>query len=488
MTYIRSSMSSLAETTAEEGARRVALSYLDQAAKASKHIHDDEAVEALHDFRVGMRRLRSCLRAYDAILGKSVGDKTRKRLKKVASATNPGRDAEVQLDWMVQLSQTAAPEERHGVDWLAGRLRDDKDAAYAHVRARLCDEFDKIEDKLRGALSTYTVRHVVGEPSSGPRFGELAAEVLEQQLEALRDDLARVHGIEDEAVAHRARIHGKRLRYLLEPFRGQVEGAKTLVKHLKALQDLLGDLNDLHNLAVTVGNALEESSVERARRLREAATTAGGDVIAELETDNEPGLLAMLKRIQKDRFDMFGRLMDEWLAEGGRLDTVEAELEELTERLRGAAPVEIERKYLLLGLPEVCNGAAPLRLEQGYLPGKRLIERVRKSVNGASTTYRRTVKLGAGIERIEVEEDCSPEVFDALYALTEGKRVVKKRYCVTEGDLVWEIDAFTDRDLFLAEVELPSVDAEVRLPDWLAPLVVREVTDEDAFVNANLAK
>ena len=48
----------------EEGARLLALSFLDQAAQARPRLADPADTEALHDFRVGLRRLRSCLRAY----------------------------------------------------------------------------------------------------------------------------------------------------------------------------------------------------------------------------------------------------------------------------------------------------------------------------------------------------------------------------------------------------------------------------------------
>jgi len=47
---------------------------------------------------------------------------------------------------------------------------------------------------------------------------------------------------------------------------------------------------------------------------------------------------------------------------------------------------------------------------------------------------------------------------------------------------------FEDRDLLLAEVELPSTYTQLTLPDWLAPHVVREVTNEPDYVNLNLAR
>ncbi len=65
--------------------------------------------------------------------------------------------------------------------------------------------------------------------------------------------------------------------------------------------------------------------------------------------------------------------------------------------------------------------------------------------------------------------------------------MAKRRHRVPEGSLVWEIDEFTDRDLVLAEIELPARSADVPLPDWLRPLVVRDVTDDPAYLNENLA-
>ena len=53
--------------------------------------------EALHDFRVAVRRLRSVLRAYRRWLGRAAARKARRRFRSLAATTNDGRDAEVQL-------------------------------------------------------------------------------------------------------------------------------------------------------------------------------------------------------------------------------------------------------------------------------------------------------------------------------------------------------------------------------------------------------
>lgn len=152
-----------------------------------------------------------------------------------------------------------------------------------------------------------------------------------------------------------------------------------------------------------------------------------------------------------------------------------------------APPREIERKYLLRALPEEARTAPVHEIWQGWIPGVRLQERLRRIRSGGTERFFRTVKLGRGMSRIEVEEETPADLFERMWPLTEGRRVHKRRYTVAVGALVWEIDDFLDRTLVLAEVELPSEDTPVHVPGWLAPLLEREVTGEDAYVNVNLA-
>lgn len=153
-----------------------------------------------------------------------------------------------------------------------------------------------------------------------------------------------------------------------------------------------------------------------------------------------------------------------------------------------ALPREIERKWLLSSLPPGVRTVVPAELEQGYLPGEALVERIRRETHEGEIRWLRTVKLGRGIARIEVEEEASAELGAALFALTVGSRVAKRRYAIADGTLTWEIDEFTDRALCLAELELPDESTTVTFPEWLAPYVMREVTGERAFTNWQLAR
>lgn len=151
--------------------------------------------------------------------------------------------------------------------------------------------------------------------------------------------------------------------------------------------------------------------------------------------------------------------------------------------------IEIERKYLLRELPPFPRTEAVLEIDQGYLPGEKLVERVRRQQSQAGDVrYFRTVKLGSGVERLELEEETDRRVFEHLWQLTEGRRLKKRRYVVPNGEDMWEIDEFLDRPLVLAELELDRADAKVSIPGWLKPVLVREVTDERQYTNRSLAR
>jgi CYTH domain-containing protein len=149
---------------------------------------------------------------------------------------------------------------------------------------------------------------------------------------------------------------------------------------------------------------------------------------------------------------------------------------------------EIERKYLLRALPPEVAAAPVVEIDQGYLPGERILERIRRVTSADGVRYYRTLKVGAGLERLEFEEETTEVFFRAVWPLTRGKRVQKRRYVIPAGQRSWEIDEFLDRALVLAELELERADEVVEIPAWLSAVLAREVTDEKGYSNFELAR
>ena len=158
--------------------------------------------------------------------------------------------------------------------------------------------------------------------------------------------------------------------------------------------------------------------------------------------------------------------------------------------------IEIERKFLLNRMPSILASAQVLRIEQGYLPddgssrptpGIHRGRLRRTTLPDGSTIYTHTIKSGEGMVRREDEREISIQQFEQAWPGTIGRRLTKTRRQVRDGGLVWEVDDFRDIDLVLAEVELPAADAEIRIPAWLKPHIVREVTDEPQYTNVYIA-
>jgi CHAD domain-containing protein len=238
----------LPQRPAVQGACAVALAYLDDARAAATRLADGSDKTALHEFRVAIRRLRVTVRAYPG-LHEGIPKKQRRRLRKVARATNAARDAEVQLAWFNERSARFSAAERAAVARVRARLRARRRAELARTREALGRSFAKLARRLRRRLTTL-------ESDAGPHaalFGAVAGATLVHyagELDLHITDVA-THAAEPDQM-HASRIAAKRVRYLLEPLEPSLAGAGALVKRLKRLQDLFGALTDAHELDVVL--------------------------------------------------------------------------------------------------------------------------------------------------------------------------------------------------------------------------------------------
>jgi hypothetical protein len=99
-------------------------------------------------------------------------------------------------------------------------------------------------------------------------FGAALAMAIAHELARLRQRLAAIGSPADEKNVHRARIVGKRLRYLLEIVEGTGHApARESVRQLKGLQDILGGIHDSHVIAATIADALVDAAAQQALRL-----------------------------------------------------------------------------------------------------------------------------------------------------------------------------------------------------------------------------
>lgn len=314
------SPAALLQQPAEEAPRRLALSFLAAAECARDRLADPGDKEALHDFRVAMRRLRSCMRSFRPQLGKAASGHVRRGLKALSASSGTSRDLEVQLAWVSAQLPSLNHRERIGTKWLIARLEMRRRDAAARFRAEVERTFPGLRRGLEKSLSTYCRIVRLDSTQPEPVFADALAGILPGLIDALGGKLALLCSADDQHAAHRARIAGKRLRYVLESVEGEVPGVANVVQELKELQNTLGDLHDAHVLAGELARALEDSAALATRRLSAAIVAGEHDSAAlkrEQRRDPQAGLLAIAERLSVRRNTVYASVESGWLGENG---------------------------------------------------------------------------------------------------------------------------------------------------------------------------
>lgn len=316
---------------ATDSVRLIAMDLLLQAAAAIRQLSDPPDPDALHDFRVALRRLRSTVRAYRPALADRVPRRLRRRLREIAAATNAGRDADVLLAWAKAKEAETDRTARAALVRLTLRLEERRREARHALVEDVARRFGKLERQLARRLS---VPGPAGE--TAPTLAELAAAAAQRHGTELREALGEVHSATDGAAAHRARIAAKRLRYLLEPLRGAVPGAPQVVKRLKRLQDEFGRFQDLRTLAEEARTAVVDEAAARAGRLFDRALDREGPAAPRPRRASYAGLLAIAALVRAEQRGLFAEIERTWL--GTNMAELCASIEEVVAALTRAAP------------------------------------------------------------------------------------------------------------------------------------------------------
>lgn len=312
--------------------------------KAYQRIYSRSDAEAVHDFRVGLRRIRSLLRSYGEVvrivepsqkfLGKGrvcdqradaaqkeggVSRKTpkgfRRTLKSLAKACDAARDTEVMIEQMRVLMRAMAPSDRERLLWVLSLFEERMEVHYQSLRAGLAGEAVFVGDGLRSLSSQFLTK----KKHRGKEFRLVVQEIIAASVAELWGRLRKVRSLDDEAAAHSARIAAKRLRYLIEPLASSVDRGAEFVKSLKGLQDLLGEFNDLTLLKRELGTLAEAFRQGDLGSLAAGRQSAVGQPGAELSAEallRLSSITALQRIIEKRRKRVFSSLAQRWL--GGK--------------------------------------------------------------------------------------------------------------------------------------------------------------------------
>jgi len=234
-------------TTIDQAARRILRQLLGINRANEDGIHRGLDTEFLHDFRVAVRRTRTCLAQLKEVFPPVATSHFRREFNWVGSTTGPNRDLDVHL-LKIPYYQSLVP----------GELRQDLVPLAKFLENRRGIEHARIVEMLESARyhalmrdwSTFLDHHEQGDvtPLNAHRPAlEVASDRIYRRWKRL---LRRGSAIGDDTPAaklHALRIDCKKFRYLLEFFRSLYDAhdIDPLIRKLKKLQAYLGEMNDL---------------------------------------------------------------------------------------------------------------------------------------------------------------------------------------------------------------------------------------------------
>ena len=222
---------------------------------------DDEAV---HDFRVALRRTRTLLEVGRPVFGRFHADEVRRALREIQRASGVLRDEEVLLELLASIESGAPhllqpPSYVSNVkEWIDGRRRRERrlrGALRRKVREGVLDR----GRLLLGALVAFRVK-----PSRDKRVTKFARRAVEDARREVEH--RRRAPMQDPEALHNLRIAYKRLRYTIEAFATVLPGdLVSLAQPASRFQSRLGRLRDA-DVAI--------ACVQSAPRLLDAAREA----------------------------------------------------------------------------------------------------------------------------------------------------------------------------------------------------------------------
>lgn len=214
---------------------------------AEVHREGQEDEEAIHDFRVALRRLRSALRPLGLAWGKRKTRALAERLRTIVEPTGELRDEEVLRETLATLRLRADVRAALTV-WQVGRARRERGLRSRVVNGlSRSDDLSQILQDIDRLVSAPAKRELPEPVLARDALARALRKLLDRALTAVPDDKLAMHDV---------RIAAKQLRYAAELFEGLVDvDCAAVAKSGAKLQKRLGHLHDLDEAKLRMGRA-----------------------------------------------------------------------------------------------------------------------------------------------------------------------------------------------------------------------------------------
>jgi inorganic triphosphatase YgiF len=248
---------------------------------------DDDTAEAVHQMRVGIRRLRAAISLFADMLAGPPTEKITDQLKTLGRALAAPRELDVFVERVVAPAQGRDGRRDGDLAPFAADMDRRRRSAFADAKSVVAGEhFRKLMlDTLAWIEAgdwTRSDDELIGQFRERP-IAEASVDMLDRLTKKIRKKTDKLEQL-DPRQRHKLRINAKKLRYGADFFAGvfsakrQRRRRRKFVKRLKAIQDVLGDLNDIATHRRLTRKSIEAGVArQRAGKAFAAGTLAGGE-------------------------------------------------------------------------------------------------------------------------------------------------------------------------------------------------------------------
>ena len=235
-------------------------------------VYNDIDSEFLHDFRIAVRRTRSLmslLRKYLPHPGLAFFET---EFKWLGSVTGPVRDIDVYLLKQEEYERLVPPRLRVGLRSFFDQLSERRKTELAELKKQLRSErYQQLHDKWKSFLTDPASELFSG--AGNKSCLKITNKIVQKRFNRFIEDADQITDLTPDSDLHRLRIRGKKFRYLLEFFKSFYDAEKInlFLKHMKKVQDNLGDFNDLSVQIDMLHETIDGLSGRNKRTVQQAA-------------------------------------------------------------------------------------------------------------------------------------------------------------------------------------------------------------------------
>lgn len=221
---------------------------------------NSEDIEAVHDMRVAVRRLRSAMRDFAPLMRKKPLEKIKKDLKIIADALGAARDEDVAIRALEKL-QTKAKDAaiQEGIGKLIEARRKRREWAQIDLTETLAN--NRIEDLQNRFNEAITASARPKKSAEFTSFSEAGRGIVGKSLDEFCKLTDSIYQPLNDTPLHKLRIAAKRLRYAIELFAAcWGESLAAFADEIAAMQSFLGEVHDCDIWIESLGKNLRHKN------------------------------------------------------------------------------------------------------------------------------------------------------------------------------------------------------------------------------------